>query len=211
MRTCRCTPPQTCVKYLPILWVPNHTQNLNVIRPAVCEIWKTGAHARTCRFTPPLTCVKVIARWSLSTHQIWTQSGQPSWSYRWRGCLRHPLHGTCHVPWQAPAGIGTGQIHDCLDGDIVLTLTSGGGGVDATPHKFFWLQTPNRLEYHAEIFYSLWGVLCATFGEKIWSGQVRSRSYDVTKGTTFGRISAKSWVNAIWRGAIDLNGDSWCD
>ena len=55
------------------------------------------------------------------------------------------------------------------------------------------------------------GALCATFGEKIWSGHVRSRSYDVTKGTTFGNISAKSCVNATWRGAIDLNGDSWCD
>ena len=43
------------------------------------------------------------------------------------------------------------------------------------------------------------------------SGQVRSRSYDVTKGTTLGKISAKSWVNATWRDAIDLNGDSWYD
>ena len=46
---------------------------------------------------------------------------------------------------------------------------------------------------------------------KNWSGQVRSRSYDVIKGTTFGKISAKSWVNSTWRGTIDLNGDSWCD
>ena len=37
--------------------------------------------------------------------------------------------------------------------------------------------------------------------KKNWSGQVRSRSYDVTMGTTFGKISAKSWVNATWRGA----------
>ena len=63
-----------------------------------------------------------------------------------------------------------------------LTLASGGGGgVDAIPPWVFLSCTPNRLEYHAEIFYSLWGVLCATFGEKNWSGQVRSRSYDVTK------------------------------
>ena len=81
----------------------------------------------------------------------------------------------------------------------------------ATPPWVFLSWTPNRLEYHAEIFCTLWGVLCATLVKKIWSGQVRSRSYDVTKGTTFGKISAKSWVNAIWRGAIDLNGDSWCD
>ena len=56
------------------------------------------------------------------------------------------------------------------------------------PPRVFLSWTLNRLEYHAEIFCSLWGVLCATFGEKIWSGQVRSRSYDVTKGTTFGKI-----------------------
>ena len=43
------------------------------------------------------------------------------------------------------------------------------------------------------------------------NGQVRSRSYDVIKGTTFDRISAKSWVSATWSSAIDLNVDSWCD
>ena len=101
-----------------IKWVPSHTQNLNAIRPVVCEIWKTDVHVRTCRFTPPLTCVEVIARWSLSTHKTWTQSGQRLWSYRWRGCLRHPLLDTCHVPWQAPAGIGVGQIWNLLNGDI---------------------------------------------------------------------------------------------
>ena len=107
-----------------IWWVPSHTQSLNAIHPAVCEIWKTGMHVRTCRFTPTLTCLKVIASWSLSTHQIWTQSGQPSWSYRWRGCLRHPLLGTCHVPWQAPAGIGVGQIRNLLNGDIEQKKTA---------------------------------------------------------------------------------------
>ena len=71
--------------------------------------------------------------------------------------------------------------------------------------------TPHRSENRAEIFHSLLGIFCATFGEKNWSGQVRSRSYDVIRGTTFDKISAKSWVNATWRGAIDLNGDSWWD
>ena len=28
------------------------------------------------------------------------------------------LLGTCHVPWQAPAGIGVGQIRNLLNGDI---------------------------------------------------------------------------------------------
>ena len=75
-------------------------------------------HVRTCRCTPPQTCGKDLSIGSLVTHQIWTQSGQPLWSYRGRGCLRHPLPGTCHVPWQAPVGIGTGQIRNLLNGDI---------------------------------------------------------------------------------------------
>ena len=35
-----------------IYWAPSHTQNLNAILPAVCEIWKRGVHERTCRCTP---------------------------------------------------------------------------------------------------------------------------------------------------------------
>ena len=54
-------------------------------------------------------------------------------------------------------------------------------------------------------------IFCATVGEKKWWGQIRSRSYDVIRGTTFDKISAKSWENTAWRGAIDLNGDRWCD
>ena len=73
---------------------------------------------RTCRCTPPQTCGKDLSNGSLVTHQISTQSGQPLWSYRGRGCLRHPLPGTCHVPWQAPVGIGTGQMRNLLNGDI---------------------------------------------------------------------------------------------
>ena len=53
--------------------------------------------------------------------------------------------------------------------------------------------------------------LLRNFWWKIWSDQVKSRSFDVIRGTTFCKISAKSWVNATWRGAIDLNGDSWYD
>ena len=42
------------------------------------------------------------------------------------------------------------------------------------PPWVFLSCTPNRLEYHAEIFYNWLGVLCATFGEKklVRSGQV---------------------------------------
>ena len=120
-RVCTCAPadaihPDLCKAR--IYWAPSHTQNLNAILPAVCEISKRGVHVRTCRCTPPQTCGKHLSNGSLVTHQIWTQSGQPLWSYRGRGCLRHPLPGTCHVPWQAPVGIGTGQIRNLLNGDI---------------------------------------------------------------------------------------------
>ena len=90
-------------------------------------------------------------------------------------------------------------------------LPSPGQGVDATPPWVFLSWTPHRLDNRAEIFHSLWGIFCATLMKKIWSSQVRSRSYDVIRGPTFDNISAKSWVNATWRGAIDLNGDSWWD
>ena len=109
-------PTLTWVKLVSI--GPLDTQNLNAILPAVCEIWKRGVHVRTCRCTPPQTCGKHLSDGSLVTHQIWTQSGQPLRSYRGRGCFRHPLPGTCHVPWQAPVGIGTGQIRNLLNGDI---------------------------------------------------------------------------------------------
>ena len=74
--TCRAHVQELMCKAL-IEWVPIHSQNLNhqnlnMIRPAVCEIWKRGVHVRTCRFTPPLHCVKEIASRSPNTRQIWT-------------------------------------------------------------------------------------------------------------------------------------------
>ena len=92
-----------------------------------------------------------------------------------------------------------------------LTLASWGGGGLLQPHISFLSWTLHCLEYRAKISHSLWGVFCATFGKKNWSSQVRSRSYDVIRGTTFDNISAKSWSNATWRGANNLNGYSWCD
>ena len=74
----------------------------------------------------------------------------------------------------------------------ILTLASGGGGELMQPPMSFSELDVTRLEYRAEILHKLWGVFCATLVKKNWSGQVRSRSYDVTKGTTFGKISAKS-------------------
>ena len=92
-----------------------------------------------------------------------------------------------------------------------LTLARS-GGVDAPPPPWVFLSwTSHRLEDRAEIFHNLWGILCATFGEKnlVGSGQVTKLWRH--KRNNLRKISAKSWVNATWRGAIDLNGDSWWD
>ena len=45
-----------------------------------------------------------------------------------------------------------------------------------------------------------WGKPCATFGKK-WPGQVRSRSYDVVRGTTSGNFTNKSvfYHTLTWR------------
>ena len=85
------------------------------------------------------------------------------------------------------------------------------GGWCNPPPWVFLSWTPHRLEDRAEIFHSLWGILCATFGEKnlVGSGQVTKLWRH--KRNNLRKISAKSWINATWRGAIDLNGDSWRD
>ena len=138
-KVCTCaradaTHPDLC-KAL-IYWAPSHTQNLNAILPAVCEIWKRGKHVRTCRCTPFQTCGKHLSNGSLVTHQIWTQSaqlfarsgkrvctcaradalhlkhveiwtqsGQPLWSYQGRGCPRQSTPSPRHVS-RAVAGTG---------------------------------------------------------------------------------------------------------
>ena len=93
----------------------------------------------------------------------------------------------------------------------VLTLARSGGGLMQPPPWVFLSWTPHRLEDRAEIFHSLWGILCGTFGEKnlVGSGQVTKLWRH--KRNNLRKISAKSWVNATWRGAIDLHGDSWWD
>ena len=72
-RVCTCaradaTHPDLCKAR--IYWAPSHTQNLNAILPAVCEIWKKGVHVRTCRCTPPQTCRKHLSNGPLVTHKI---------------------------------------------------------------------------------------------------------------------------------------------
>ena len=87
-----------------------------------------------------------------------------------------------------------------------LTLASWGGLLQ--PHMSFLSWTLHHLEYRAEIFHSLWGVFCATFGKKKKNGMTKLSRH---KRNNLRQISAKSWVNASWRGANDLNGYSWCD
>ena len=75
------------------------------------------------------------------------------------------------------------------------------------PPCVFLSWTPHRLENRADIFLSLCGIFCVTFGETKLLCQVRSRSYEQPST----RFQTKSWANATWRGAIDLNGDNWWD
>ena len=71
-RVCTCertdaTHPDLCKAR--IYWAPSHTQNLNAVFPAVCEIWKRDVHVRTRRCTPPQTCGKHLPNGYLVTHQ----------------------------------------------------------------------------------------------------------------------------------------------
>ena len=88
----------------------------------------------------------------------------------------------------------------------VLNTRPVRGGLMQPPHEFFWTgrHTVWRIVLKLSIAYGT--SFAQHLVKKKWSGQVRSRSYDVIRGTTFDKISAKSWVNATWRGAIDLNG-----
>ena len=55
-------------------------------------------------------------------------------------------------------------------GIINLNPRPGREGVDATTPEVFLRCTPNCEADRAEILYSLWGILCATFGKKILTG-----------------------------------------
>ena len=77
----------------------------------------------------------------------------------------------------------------------------GGGRGWCNLHDFFWAGR-----------HTVWSIVLKfsiAYGASF--AQLLVRNYDVIRGTTFDKISAKSWENATGRGAIDLNGDSWCD
>ena len=72
---------------------------------------------------------------------------------------------------------------------LTLTLARSGGGGDATPMNF-----------------SL-GVICATFGKTFGSGQVRSLSYDIIRGTASDQLFKEIVFSAMALAAIDWNRD----
>ena len=75
-------------------------------------------------------------------------------------------------------------------------------------HEFFWAER-----------HTVWSIaLKFSIAYEVFFAQllvkkiaVRSRSYNVIRGTTSDKITVKSWENATWRSAVDLNGDNWWD
>ena len=71
---------------------------------------------------------------------------------------------------------------------VCLTLARG-EGMQPPFMSFFFLKWPqNRWADGDDILHGLWGILCATVGNKFWPDQVRSQSYDVMRGTASGRF-----------------------
>ena len=83
----------------------------------------------------------------------------------------------------------------------LLTLARTGGGCNPLPLRLFADSEKTAARSAAGIWATLWGKPCAIFGKKNWPGQVRSRSYDVIRGTTSGNFSNKvvSSRNLTWR------------
>ena len=89
---------------------------------------------------------------------------------------------------------------------FTLPLARAGRGVMHPPWVFLeW--PPNRWADRAQILHSLWGILCAAFGIKNWPVQVRSRSYDVMRGTTSDRLFKEIVFSSTGLAAINWNGD----
>ena len=118
----------------------------------------------------------------------------------WRRCAplffwppQKNLTGVASPPPPVPARVkGSVSSRDDFCFGMHLTLPGTGGGVDATPPKVFlrWPKTGGA--QRRQTWHSLRGILCASFGGKIWSGHVRSRSYDVISGTISDRFFGKS-------------------
>ena len=70
----------------------------------------------------------------------------------------------------------------------ILTFAGTRGVVDATlPHKVFRECRQNALSDMAEMWHSFAAILFTPTLKMSWSGQVRSRSYDVIHDVMFGR------------------------
>ena len=149
-----------CIENLWSVTLPTHQlPSVLVSLPPAAQhqISHCAAHMGTCvMWAPP----SLVAAQRQDTDCFWTTRNF-AFTYiteprlvEWHYCdWRHCFHAQAHQ----------------------LTLARSGGGVDATPPPWVFLSwTPHRLEDRAEIFHSLWGILCATFGEKnlVRSGQV---------------------------------------
>ena len=85
------------------------------------------------------------------------------------------------------------------------------GGWCNPPHEFFWAgrHTVWRIVLKFSIADGASFSQLLVKKKLVGSGQVTKLWRH--KRNNLRKISAKTWVNATWRGAIDLNGDSWWD
>ena len=94
VRTCRCTPAQTCVKLLSNGSLFTHKIWTRSAQP-FARSGKRSVHVRTCRCIPHQTCANQLSNGSLFTHKIWTQFAHPfarsgKRGVRVRTCRRTP-------------------------------------------------------------------------------------------------------------------------
>ena len=73
--------------------------------------------------------------------------------------------------------------------------------------KFFLRCTPNEESDRAEILHGLWGHPLRNFWLKIFTGHVRSRSYDVTRGTRSGHFLREIAEYGTLEGDIEASFD----
>ena len=108
---------------------------------------------------------------------------------------RAPAWANHFQKWRSRCPWSTGFLSGwyCFFKYFVLTLARTGGGVGATPPPWGFSRIAKKTAARsaAGFWATLWGKPCAIFGKKNWPGQVRSRSYDVIRGTTSGNFSNK--------------------